>query len=148
MQERLPSTYQLSPLENYEEVLSLARFRFLAPLIAVFALATVAVAVAAAAPQAKKPPLKVTTVTVTMHDFYFILSKNTVPVGKVIFKVTNKGNTDHDFVLATQNKKTPVIGQGESATLVVTFTKPGKFLYLCSVGEHFLHGMKGYLIVK
>ena len=83
-----------------------------------------------------------------MHDFFFTLSRTTVPKGKVIFTVTNKGNTDHDFVLATQNKQTPVIGQGETAKLVVMFPKPGKFLYLCSVGEHFLHGMKGYLTVK
>jgi plastocyanin len=143
-------THQLSPAENYEEVLRLLRTRFLVPLIALCALATVAVAVsaAAAAPQAKKPPVKVTNVSVVMHDFFFTLSKTTVPRGKVIFTVINKGNTDHDFVLATQNKQTPVIGQGETAKLVVTFTKPGKFLYLCSVGEHFLHGMKGYLTVK
>ena len=135
--------------KDYEEVLRLLRSRFIAPVVALCALATVAivVSVAAAAPQAKKPPVKVTKVAVAMHEFSFTLSRNTVPVGKVIFTVTNKGAESHDFVLATQNKQTPVINPGVTTTLVVTFTKPGKYLYLCSVGEHFLHGMKGILTV-
>jgi uncharacterized cupredoxin-like copper-binding protein len=108
--------------------------------------AAVAVSAAAAAPKPTK--LVTTTVKVTMHDFSFSLSRNSVPKGKVIFIVTNRGATAHDFVLSTQNKKTPVIQPGTTTKLVVLFPKAGKFLYLCSVGEHFLHGMKGYLIVK
>ncbi len=127
------------------------RFRFLAPLFALGAIVAVAVAVnaAAAAPQAKpvvKKPV-VTKITVIMKEFQFILNRKTAPVGTVIFTVTNKGAESHDFVLATQNKQTPVIDSGVTTKLTVKFTKPGKFLYLCSVGEHFLHGMKGYLTI-
>jgi len=125
----------------------LLRFRILATLSALCALATVAFVVSAATAAPKPAPVKVTKVVVVMRDFTFALSRTSVPKGKVIFTVINKGNTDHDFVLATQNKQTPVIGQGTTAKLTVLFTKPGKFLYLCSVGEHFLHGMKGYLTV-
>ena len=123
------------------------RFRYLAPVFALCALAIVAVAVSAASAAPKPAKVKVTQVTVIMRDFSFTLSKKVVPKGKVVFTVYNKGGVDHDFVLATQNKQTPVIPSGAKATLVVTFAKPGKFLYLCSVGEHFLHGMKGYLVV-
>ncbi len=124
------------------------RFRFLAPLFALCTLVAVAVAVSAASAAPKPVQVTVTTVKVTMHDFSFSLSRNSVPRGKVIFIVTNRGQTAHDFMLATQNKGTPVIDAGVTTKLVVTFAKPGKFLYLCSVGEHFLHGMKGYLTVK
>lgn len=124
------------------------RFRYLASLFALCALVTAAVAISAASAAPKPAKITTTTVKVTMHDFFFTLSKSVVPKGKVIFIVTNRGSTDHDFVLATQNKKTPVIGEGETTKLVVVFPKAGKFLYLCSVGEHFLHGMKGYLRVK
>jgi uncharacterized cupredoxin-like copper-binding protein len=139
----------LFPAKNDEEVLHLLRFRFLVPLFALCALVTAAVAVSAAtaAPRVV-PPVKVTRVTVVMHDFSFTLSRQSVPRGKVIFTVVNKGAVAHDFVLATQLKKTAVIDPGTKTTLVVKFAKPGKFLYLCSVGEHFLHGMKGYLVVK
>ena len=124
------------------------RFRSLASLFALCALVTAAVAVSAASAAPKPTKVPVTTVKVTMHDFFFTLSKNTVPEGQGHLHRDQQGSTDHDFVLATQNKKTPVIGEGETTKLVVTFPKAGKFLYLCSVGEHFLHGMKGYLTVK
>jgi plastocyanin len=119
--------------------------RFLTSLIA---LALAVVAVAASAAPAATPAAKVTNVAVVMHDFSFTLSKNTVPRGKVIFTVTNKGQVAHDFVIGALNKKTAVIDPDTTTKLTVVFTKPGKYLYLCSVGEHFFHGMKGYLTVK
>ena len=130
------------------------RFRFPASFaaLALGLLVTVALAASAsaapAAPEATQGTQVTTRVTVVMREYSFTLSKNVVPRGKVIFTVINNGDLAHDFVIGALNKKTPVFDSGERRTLVVNFTKRGRFLYLCSVGEHFFHGMKGFLRVK
>ena len=92
--------------------------------------------------------LPTTSVTVTMTDFHFAFSKAVIPHGTVIFKIVNKGATTHDFFLYRVNKQTPQIGPGKSVTLKVTFAKAGVYHYLCTVGEHALHGMQGDLKIK
>ena len=86
---------------------------------------------------------KTVTVRVTASDFKFVLSKKSVPVGTVVFKVTNKGKIGHNFKIA--GKKTPLLGPGKSATLKVVFKKKGKFGYLCTVPGHAKLGMQGKL---
>ena len=67
--------------------------------------------------------------------------------GVTTFKVTNKGTIEHDFKIA--GKKTRVIKPGKTETLKVTFTKPGKFPFLCTVPGHMPPpAMKGTLTVK
>jgi uncharacterized cupredoxin-like copper-binding protein len=126
------------------------RFRFLVSLaaLALAAAATLALAGAATPAPARTQAVQTTNVTVVMREYSFTLSKNVVPRGKVIFTVVNKGDLGHDFVIGALNKKTPVIGPGARRKLTVTFTKKGRFMYICAVGEHFFHGMKGYLRVK
>jgi len=129
--------------------------RFFRPLaaLALGVLLTLAAAVATspapAATQVKATPaatqIKTTNVTVVMREYSYSLSKNVVPRGRVVFTVVNKGDLGHDFVIGAVKKKTPVVPPGTRRKLIVTFTKKGRFLYLCSVGEHFFHGMKGYL---
>lgn len=85
----------------------------------------------------------VTTITVTATEFKFKLSRRTVPIGTVVFKVVNRGKIGHDFKIA--GKKTPLIKAGKSATLKVVFKKKGKFAYLCTVPGHAALGMKGVL---
>ena len=82
-----------------------------------------------------------TTIKVTAKDFSFTLSKKSATHGKVTFKLTNKGHTQHDFKIA--GKKTPKIGPGKSATLTVTLKKGKKYAYLCTVPGHAQLGMKG-----
>jgi uncharacterized cupredoxin-like copper-binding protein len=106
--------------------------------ISVFALPTLAQAHARAHTAA-------VTVNVAASEFKFKLSKSTVKHGKVTFKVTNKGSIQHDFKI--NGKKTPLISPGKTATLVVTFTKPGKYRYLCTVLGHAEQGMQGTLKV-
>jgi uncharacterized cupredoxin-like copper-binding protein len=127
----------------------LMRFRFLAA-TAAFAVGVVVSGVGGSASAAPAAPqaTKVTNVRVVMEEYTFTLSKNVVPRGRVVFTVINNGDLGHDFVIGALNKKTPVIQSGGRRTLIVNFTKRGRFLYLCSVGEHFFHGMKGYLRVK
>ena len=93
----------------------------------------------------RKAVLPTTTVNVVMADFDFTFSKAAIPHGTVIFKVVNKGATTHDFFIYRVNKNTPLLAPGKSATLTVTFTTPGVYHYLCTVGEHALHGMQGDL---
>ena len=78
-------------------------------------------------------------------EFRFTLSKKSLRKGQVTFTVTNRGTLAHDFRIA--GKKTPLIRKGKKATLKVTFTKPGKYPYLCTVKGHAAAGMKGVLAV-
>ena len=68
-----------------------------------------------------------------------------MPKGVVTFKVTNKGKLPHDFKIS--GKKTKIVAPGKSATLKVTYTKAGKYKYLCTVAGHAAAGMKGVLKV-
>jgi uncharacterized cupredoxin-like copper-binding protein len=85
----------------------------------------------------------VTTVTVTATEFKFKLSRTSVPLGKVVFTVVNKGKIGHDFKIA--GKKTAMIAPGKKATLTVVFTKKGKLAYICTLTGHAAAGMKGTL---
>jgi nitrite reductase (NO-forming) len=110
-------------------------------LIAATALTAGGFAVAAGTATATKQHATVTTVTVAASEFKFKLSRKTVPVGTVVFKVVNKGKVAHDFKI--NGKKTPLLKPGKSATLKVVFKKKGRFAYLCTVPGHAKLGMKG-----
>jgi uncharacterized cupredoxin-like copper-binding protein len=88
---------------------------------------------------------KATRVAVAAKEFRFALSRRAVPVGKVVFVVTNKGKIAHDFRIA--GKKTPVIAPGHHATLTVVFKHAGEFSYVCTLPGHAAAGMKGALHV-
>ncbi|MHB8643368.1 MAG: cupredoxin domain-containing protein [Gaiellaceae bacterium] len=87
---------------------------------------------------------KTATVTVVAREFKFTLSKASVPHGKVVFKVTNRGKLGHDFSIA--GHKTAVLKPGKSATLTVTLRK-GSWAYKCTVAGHAKAGMQGKLRV-
>jgi uncharacterized cupredoxin-like copper-binding protein len=84
-------------------------------------------------------------VTVAATQFKCTLSKRSVPTGTVIFTVTNKGKISHGFKIA--GKKTRLLSSGHSATLRVTFSKKGRYPYLCTVFGRVSAGMKGVLSV-
>jgi len=85
---------------------------------------------------------KTMTIKVTATEFKFVMSKGSVPKGTtVIFKVTNKGQIEHDFKIA--GKKTKLLKPGQSTTLKVVFKKKGKLGYICTVKGHAAIGMKG-----
>jgi uncharacterized cupredoxin-like copper-binding protein len=110
------------------------------------ALGVALAALVAAAPVAARPSAAAaTTVTVTMKEFKFTLSKTKVPHGKVTFKLVNKGSLQHDFKIA--GKKSPMVGAKKTKLFVVTLTKKGKFKYICTVPGHAAAGMKGTLTV-
>jgi len=112
-----------------------------------FALALVTVLAAlGSAPVAssKATAPNATTVTVTMKEFKFILSKRTVPHGVVTFKLVNKGALAHDFKIA--GKKSKMIGSGKSGLFRVTLSKGSK-PYICTVPLHAPSGKKRSLKV-
>ena len=75
-----------------------------------------------------------TTIKVTAFNSSFHLSAKTAPRGVVIFKVTNAATFGHDFSI--NGHTTKVLKTGESATLRVTFLKPGHYVYKDTVDHH------------
>jgi uncharacterized cupredoxin-like copper-binding protein len=75
-----------------------------------------------------------TTIKVTTFNSSFHLSAKTAPRGVVIFKVTNKAVFGHDFSI--NGHTTKVLKKGQSATLRVTFLKPGHYVYKDTVDHH------------
>jgi uncharacterized cupredoxin-like copper-binding protein len=95
---------------------------------------------AAAAPQSS-------TIQVRGGEFFFKLStKSVARPGRVTFVFRNVGHVQHDFKI--NGKRTPLIGPGKTARLVVTFKKKGKYPYLCTVPGHAQAGMKGVFTVR
>jgi plastocyanin len=86
-------------------------------------------------------------VTVTATDYRFKLSVKSVRAGTVVFTVINKGQVPHNLKVQRLNAKTTLIQPGERATLRVRFKTPGRYYYLCTVDNHVLFGMAGYLRV-
>jgi plastocyanin len=86
-------------------------------------------------------------VTVNMTEYHFRLSVNHVRKGTVVFTILNKGKIQHTFAIQSLQKVSPVIQAGGKGVLRVTFKKPGKYYYLCTVGAHVQYGMYGNLRV-
>jgi uncharacterized cupredoxin-like copper-binding protein len=117
--------------------------------VAVAALAALALAVPTGG-GAVKP----TRNTVSMSEFEFAFVPKTARVGTVIFTVVNEGKIAHDFELSAKKtprfkaRKTPELAAGKRAVLRVTFAKPGRYPYLCTLPGHAAGGMKGVLVVE
>ena len=75
------------------------------------------------------------------------LRRQTVPIGPVVFYVVNKGGTDHTFTIPPLGY-TPWIKSDGHFVLHVTFKKPGRYYYLCTVPEHNEFGQFGWLTVR
>jgi alcohol dehydrogenase (cytochrome c) len=87
-----------------------------------------------------------TTVRVRGEEFGFRLSRTSAPRGTVVFVFTNAGHVVHNF--AINGKETPILQPGQTARLVVKFTKPGKYPYECTVPGHADAGMHGVFTVR
>lgn len=114
--------------------------RYSLALVAALSLALVGAGGAAAQTSA----VHTTTVQVKAKDFKFVLSKKTVPHGRITFVIKNIGATNHDFAVAGHASKS--IGPGKTTRLTVTL-KRGNHAYKCTVDSHAALGMKGVLKV-
>jgi len=106
----------------------------------------VAIAILAIAPSGSATA-NTTIVRVKGGEFFFKLSTTTITKpGNVTFVFKNVGHVAHDFEI--DGKKTPLIQPGQTARLVVTFKKTGKYPYLCTVLGHAAAGMRGLFAVR
>jgi plastocyanin len=70
--------------------------------------------------------------------------------GPVRIKLTNVGAQAHDLHVERDGDDlggTPIFGPGQTKTATVKLA-PGKYDFLCTVGDHAAQGMKGTLTVK
>jgi plastocyanin len=88
---------------------------------------------------------RVPRVSVRAVDFGYDLSRVRVPVGRVEFRVANRGDQQHDFAIAGRRMR--VLEPGERGVVEVRFRKPGRYSFLCTVPGHARLGMKGTLVV-
>jgi uncharacterized cupredoxin-like copper-binding protein len=115
--------------------------------LAAVAIAALAVVQLSAARPERQSTANATTIQVSGGEFFFRLrTKSIAKPGKVTFVFKNVGHVQHDFKIS--GKRTPLIGPGKTARLVVTFRKKGKFPYLCTVPGHAQAGMKGVFTVR
>lgn len=79
-----------------------------------------------------------------------------LPLGTIAFRVTNEGKAPHDFKVCStpartsatttcRGKVTRLLDAGQSATLLVTFTRGGTYEFLSDVAGRAGLGMKGLL---
>ena len=107
------------------------------------------VALARPAAPAATTVVKPVPVAVSGTEFKFTVSKRVLPRNKPIwFRFKNVGDEVHDLSFTRPKAKTPFLTPGKSATLKVTFKKKGTYQAICTVGEHFLRGMKVNFVVK
>lgn len=92
---------------------------------------------------------KPTAITVSAGEFYFTLSKTSIPKpGTVTFTVINKGTITHDFSIPSLHKTTKMLAPHQKQVLTVTFKKKGSYYYECLVPRHAQEGMAGSFTVK
>ena len=110
-------------------------------------IATLALVPLASARTAGEASATTTTIQVKGGEYFFKLStKSIARPGKVTFVFKNAGHVAHDFKI--NGRKTPVMGPGKTARLIVTFKKKAKYSYLCTVDSHASLGMKGTFTVR
>jgi uncharacterized cupredoxin-like copper-binding protein len=118
-------------------------------LAALVALLGTLTATAALAEVTARSTITPTKITVTANEFYFTLSKKSIPKpGVVAFTVINRGKIAHNFDVQRLSKKTKLLQPGQRQTLIVTFKKKGSYYYLCTVPRHAQEGMAGSFIVR
>jgi uncharacterized cupredoxin-like copper-binding protein len=115
--------------------------------LAAVAIAALAVVQHSAARTERQSTAAATTIQVRGGEFFFKLStKSLARPGKVTFVFKNVGHVQHDFKI--NGKRTPLIGPGKTARLVITFKRKAKYPYLCTVPGHAQAGMKGVFVVR
>jgi uncharacterized cupredoxin-like copper-binding protein len=90
------------------------------------------------------------TVNVSETEYKLDPSHPTVRAGVVSFKATNDGSVDHNLEVEGPEGEQELeqdIAPGESGTLTVDLSKPGRYQFYCPVGDHRGLGMEGEITV-
>jgi uncharacterized cupredoxin-like copper-binding protein len=90
------------------------------------------------------------TVNVSETEYKLDPSNPTVQPGTVSFKATNDGSVDHNLEVEGPEGEQELeqdLAPGESGTLTVDLSKPGKYEFYCPIGGHRDAGMEGEITV-
>jgi uncharacterized cupredoxin-like copper-binding protein len=90
------------------------------------------------------------TVNVSETEYKLDPSDPTVQPGTVSFKATNDGNVDHNLEVEGPQGEQELeqdLAPGESGTLTVDLSKPGKYEFYCPIDGHRERGMEGEITV-
>ncbi len=113
-------------------------------------LAAAVAAAALVAPAASPAPVYPNRVQVTAKEYFFALSRRSVPAGPAIVELVNFGEDPHDLRLqrvgTTRAPGTPIVQPGAYYDLEITL-QPGRYLLYCSIANHRSLGMQATLIV-
>ena len=102
----------------------------------------------AASPQ--PPPPSVPHVQVTAVEYGLTLSRGSVPAGKVVLELVNRGQDEHNLNAAPLEGPLTASIANTAAGAVVDETlemRPGSYTLFCSLPEHEQKGMKATLVV-
>jgi uncharacterized cupredoxin-like copper-binding protein len=91
------------------------------------------------------------TVDLKATDFKFAPSDPTAKAGQVTFNVSNDGQTVHNLEVEGPNGEQELssdLSPGQSGTLTVDMSKPGKYEFYCPVDDHKQMGMEGEITVN
>jgi uncharacterized cupredoxin-like copper-binding protein len=89
-------------------------------------------------------------VDVSLTDFKIDPPNPRIKAGQVEFRVKNEGATPHNLEVEGPNgeKELPSnLAPGQTGTLKVDLSKPGKYEWYCPVDEHRDFGMEGEITV-
>ncbi len=90
-------------------------------------------------------------VDVKETEFKLSPSKPTVKAGQVTFNVSNDGQIVHSLEVEAPNGDQELgsdLSPGDSGTLTVDLSKPGKYEFYCPIDSHKQRGMEGEVTVK
>jgi uncharacterized cupredoxin-like copper-binding protein len=90
------------------------------------------------------------TVNIGESEYKLDPSDPTVKAGTVSFDVTNNGTIDHKLEVEGPEGEQELeqdLAPGESGTLTVDLSKPGKYEFYCPIDSHRQRGMEGEITV-
>jgi uncharacterized cupredoxin-like copper-binding protein len=91
------------------------------------------------------------TVNISETEYKLDPSDPTVQAGTVSFKATNDGSITHSLEVEGPNgeqKLQPDLAPGQSGTLTVDLSQPGKYEFYCPIDSHRERGMEGEITVS
>jgi len=104
-------------------------------------------ALAATPPLAPAPPARA---LVFADEFFFNLSRLSMPAGRLALQLKNNGEDDHDFRIVgprgAARAETGVVRPDGLGTIRTTLAR-GRYTYLCTIADHADRGMRGSFIV-
>jgi FtsP/CotA-like multicopper oxidase with cupredoxin domain len=88
-----------------------------------------------------------TVVEIELSEFAITPATPTIPSGKVILKVTNKGSMVHNLSLPSLGKKTTDLQPGATEELNLGTVADGTYDMLCEIAGHAASGMTGKVTI-